>query len=69
MDDFEDFEITQDILTEIENIEINLLDKTLNLSSDDDEEKIQPPDRVTGACGFRHRVKVVMMKLDALSKI
>lgn len=43
MDEFEDFEITQDILTEIENIEINLLDKTLNLSSDDDEEQIRPP--------------------------
>lgn len=41
MSDFEDFEITQDILNEIENIEINLLDKTLNLSSDD-EDKIQP---------------------------
>lgn len=43
MDEFEDFEITQDILTEIENIEINLLDKTLNLSSGDDEEQIRPP--------------------------
>ncbi|CAH2101095.1 unnamed protein product [Euphydryas editha] len=42
MSDFEDFEITQDILNEIDNIEINLLDKTLNLSSDDDEDKIQP---------------------------
>ncbi|CAG5050751.1 unnamed protein product [Parnassius apollo] len=40
MDDFEDFEITQDILTQIENIEINLLDKTLSLNSD--EENIQP---------------------------
>lgn len=42
MDDFEDFEITQDILTQIDNIEIYLLDKTLNLSISDDEENILP---------------------------
>lgn len=43
MDEFEDFEITQDILTEIDNIEIDLLDKTLNLNISDDEENIRPP--------------------------
>ncbi|CAG5026321.1 unnamed protein product [Parnassius apollo] len=35
MDDFEDFEITQDILTQIENIEINLLDKILGVNSNE----------------------------------
>lgn len=43
MNEFEDFEITEDILTQIENIEIDFLDKSLNLSSDDEEVKIQPP--------------------------
>lgn len=43
MDEFEDFEITQDILTQIDNIEIDLFNKTLNLSISDDDEHIPPP--------------------------
>ncbi|CAK1553810.1 unnamed protein product [Leptosia nina] len=43
MDEFEDFMITEDILTQLDNIEIDLLEKTLNLSFSDNEENIQPP--------------------------
>lgn len=44
MDDFEDFEITNDDLTQIENIEIRLLNSSFQLSSESEEEcHLQPP--------------------------
>ncbi|CAG4981679.1 unnamed protein product [Colias eurytheme] len=44
MDDFEDFEITNDDLTQIENIEISLLNSSFQLSSESEEEyDLQPP--------------------------
>lgn len=45
MDDFDDFELTQEELTQLESIEINLLNQSLQIDSDDDEYEVQRTNR------------------------
>lgn len=45
MDDFDAFELRQEQITQLENIEINLLNQSFQINSDDDQEVIQPLER------------------------